>query len=630
MSTQKATISVHSRGFGFLEWTEGSQRRSAFVPAPELRGFLHLDEVEATVRRDKKGLAASDLRLLSRHRATLFGQVTRGRKGRLELTPDAEVANQPWRILGGDLELKEGMHVTADLRDDGVHVRAEVPPEEVELQRIRDRYLIRHPFAESVVRDAKKQKPRRGEGRRDLRELTTLTIDAPSSRDLDDALSVQPAGEDGAMRVFVHIADVDSLVAEGSPVDEEARARGTSVYLAGGVTPMLPRVLSEERLSLLPRTDRDVLTAELRVDAEGEITSVDLYPATIRSDERLSYEQVDQFLAGTDPDGLDDELLDTLSWLRTLSSRLAAVRAARGGVSFDRFETVIELDDDLEPVQINARRQTPANSLIERIMVAANEAVAGWLVNRGLPGVFRVHPAPDAHRVAELEASLERMGYSPGLAVPLTPRALSALETQLGDAGLQPVLQEILAQVLDKARYTVHQGEHFGLGSTGYLHFTSPIRRYADLMVHRIVKAYLQGERELDPLSPAIEELAQHLNDRSARSAKAEAARRRTLTARWASKRVGDAFAGHVVAVKPFGLIVQLEGTGVTGVLPTDALPGDWHHEGHRLVGDDDSWAIGDRIDVHVHTVDTQRGRIDLSTERPKPRRRRRRRKRKR
>jgi len=624
MSTQKGSISVHSRGFGFLEWAEGSQRRSAFVPAAELRGFLHLDEVEATVRRDKKGLAASGLRLVSRERTTLFGQITRGRKGRLELTPDPEVANRSWAILGGDLELTEGMHVTADLRDDGVHVRAEVPPEEVELQRIRDRYLIRHPFPDAVVRDADKRKPRPAPGRRDLRELTTLTIDAPHSRDLDDALSIQPAGEDGAMRVFVHIADVDSVVNEGSPVDVEARARGTSVYLAGGVTPMLPPSLSEKRLSLLPGQDRHVLTAELRVDAEGEITSVDLYPSTICSNERLSYEQVDQFLAGTDPDGLDDELLDTLSWLRTLSSRIAAVRAARGGVSFDRFETTIELDDDLEPVQIRARRQTPANSLIERIMVAANESVAQWLIGRGLPGVFRVHPAPGADRVAELEASLERMGYSPGLTVPLTPRALSALETQLADAGLQPVLQEILAQVLDRARYTVRTGEHFGLGSTSYLHFTSPIRRYADLMVHRIVKAYLQGERELDPLSPALEELSVHLNDRAARSAKAEAARRRTLTARWASKRLGEAFGGHVIAVKPFGLIVQLEGTGVTGVMPTDALPGDWHHEGHRLVGDDDSWAIGDRIDVHIHTVDTDRGRIDLSTERPKPKRRRR------
>jgi ribonuclease R len=630
MSTQSGTVSVHSRGFGFLEWSDDGVRRSAFVPAPALRGFLHGDRVRAKVEKDRKGLAARDLELEQRDRTTLFGTLTKGRKGRWELLPDPEVANRAWSIAGSDLELKEGVHVTADLLDDAVHVRAVVPPEEVELQRIRDRYLIRHPFPAEVLDDAEKRKPRRTAGWRDLRDLTTLTIDAPYSRDLDDALSVQPAGEDGAMRVFVHIADVDSLVEESSPVDEEARKRGTSVYLAGGVTPMLPPSLSEQRLSLLPGQDRRALTAELRVDAEGEVTSIDLYPSTIRSDTRLSYEQVDRFLAGTDPDDIDDDVLDTLSWLRTLSSRIAAVRRARGGVSFDRFETKIELDEAMEPVQITARRQTPANSLIERIMVAANEAVAEWLVARGLPGVFRVHPAPDAQRVGELEASLERMGYSPGLSVPFTPRALSALETQLADAGLQPVLQEILAQVLDRARYTVHPGEHFGLGSTGYVHFTSPIRRYADLTVHRIVKAYLAGDRELDPHAPAVEELSVHLNEAAARAAKAEAARKRTLTARWAAERVGTSFDGHIIAVKPFGLIVHLLGTGVTGAIPKDSLEGDWRHEGHRMVGPDDSWAIGDRIAVVIASVDTERGRIDLAPEASKPRKRNRRRRRRR
>ena len=375
MSTQKATISVHSRGFGFLEWTEGSQRRSAFVPAPELRGFLHLDEVEATVRRDKKGLAASDLRLLSRHRATLFGQVTRGRKGRLELTPDAEVANQPWRILGGDLELKEGMHVTADLRDDGVHVRAEVPPEEVELQRIRDRYLIRHPFAESVVRDAKKQKPRRGEGRRDLRELTTLTIDAPSSRDLDDALSVQPAGEDGAMRVFVHIADVDSLVAEGSPVDEEARARGTSVYLAGGVTPMLPRVLSEERLSLLPRTDRDVLTAELppRRASMGRLAALAQHRMVAEMDAAMSGGAV-----------LRPE--DGGPWWTVV------VRPAEGlpASPLDRWVTVVPLKDAAALLG----RLRPLHGLLQNAALAVKEAIEADALREELAllGVSRMCP----------------------------------------------------------------------------------------------------------------------------------------------------------------------------------------------------------------------------------------------
>jgi len=626
VESRTGTISVHSRGFGFVEWTEGGVRDSAFVAPAALRGFLHGDTVEAAMEPGKKGPVAAKLKLVERGRTTLFGRLGR-RNGRWELTPDAEVANRSWSVSGSDLAKKEGQHYVGRIDGKDVHLLETVPEEEVALQRIRDRYRIRHPFPAAVVEEAKKRKGNRTTGWRDLRDLTTLTIDAPHSRDLDDALSVQPAGDDGAVRVYVHIADVDSVVPEGCLVDVEARLRGTSVYLAGGMSPMLPPELSEDKLSLLPGQDRRVLTAELRIDAEGQVTSVDLYPATIRSDVRCSYEQVDVFLAGGEPPGdLSDAVLDTLAWLRTAASRIAAVRRARGGVVFDRFETRIELDEDLEPVEVHARQQTPAHLLIERLMVAANEGVATWILSRGLPGLFRVHPAPTAERVEELQASLERMGYAPGLARTLTPRGLAALETQLADAKLQPVLQEILAQVLDRARYTVHHGEHFGLGSSGYLHFTSPIRRYADLVIHRIVKAYLEGERELEPLDPELEDLARHIEDCSARAAKAEALRKRTLTARWAEPRIGEGFDGHVIAVKPFGAIVQLGTTGVTGVVPVDALDGGWRREGHELVGPDEKLAIGDPIAVVIAEVDTERGRIDLALREKKKKRRRRKR----
>ncbi len=282
-----------------------------------------------------------------------------------------------------------------------------VAEEEVPLLRTRDRYRIRHAFPQAVLDDAVGREGSQTTGWRDMRDLTTFTVDAPCSRGLDDALSAQPAAEGGAVRVFVPIADVDSVVPEGSAVDLEARQRGTSVYLAGGV------------ISMLPGKDRRVRMAELRIDAEGQVTSVDLYPATICSDVRCSYEQVDVLLVGDDPPGdLPDEVLDTRSWLRTAASRVAAVREARGGVVFDRFETRIELDDAMEPVELHARRQTPAHLLIERLMVAANEGVAVWLVERGLPGLFRVHAAPTAERVDELQASLERREYTPGLAPP--------------------------------------------------------------------------------------------------------------------------------------------------------------------------------------------------------------------
>lgn len=610
-------VSVHPRGFGFLAVHDhGAATDSAFIAPPDLNPFLHGDRVRATVVAQKDGrFKAVNLHLLERKRDRLFGTVIH-RHGTPHLKTDRRVANTDWRLENAD-EFPAGAEIVARVEAEYAVALEEVKGADSHLERLYVRFGIRPRFPHAVQAEvAALAEPDLLEGRRDLRDLPTLTIDADTSMDLDDALSALPAAPDGAIRVFVHIADVDSAVTEGSALDEEARARGTSVYLDGAVIPMLPRVLSEDRLSLLPERERPALTVELRIDSEGETTSVDVYPSVIRSDQRFSYETVAAFLEHGKTETIPSVLQETLRWLRSVSARIAVVRAGRGGIEIEREEASIVVDEHTkEPTEVVARKDDSAHLLIERMMVAANEAVARWLVDRGLPGVFRVHPEPDARRVEALIDSARTLGFEAGLSSPVTPKAMAAFEVQFRHTAAQPTLSKIVSRVLGPASYTVEPGLHFGLAAPLYLHFTSPIRRYADLSVHRIIKAFLAGQRDMFAGDERIEALARHLTDRTIQANKAERERFSSLAARFFATKVGDRHAGRVVAVKTFGLVVQLVGSGVTGTLATDDLPGGpWtvDRSRQRLKGPRRTIQLGDEMAVEIANADEAVGRIEL------------------
>lgn len=621
-------IVVHTRGFGFLQLDEevpgpggAAPVTSAFVAPPDLNPLLAGDRVSAQLVRGKhQKWRATELRLESRDRAALYGEVV-VRGGRRHLRVDRMVANTDWPLEG---DFDAGDRVVGRAAEGVVVDARRVPDVDASLERVIARYGLRRSYPPAVEAQARETPPLDPAGRRDLRGVVTVTIDAPQSRDLDDALSVIPAGPDGALRVLVSIADVDAYVPAGSPADLEARRRGTSVYLAGEVLPMLPATLSEDALSLLEGVDRPAMTAEIRLDAEGRVTATDLYASLIRSTRRLSYAGVARFLEDDDPGDYAPEVQETLRWLRTASARLGAVRRARGGVTLLREEAKVRFDEATgEPTDVVARKDTSAHQLIERLMVAANEAVARWLVDRGLPGVFRTHDMPDGSQLERLEDSLRHLGFAAGLPrgedAALTPRGLAAIEAQVapGGAGVRAsALDTVLRRVLGPATYTTETGMHFGLAAPLYLHFTSPIRRYADLAVHRVVKAFLRGERDLHLQREALTETAAHVQGCMRRAAKAEAERLRMVAAWHFQSRIGERFAGHVSAIKPFGLIVQLAGTGVSGSVQAEGLRGGPFEVGparHRLVGEERSFTVGERLQVEVRGADDALGRIDLA-----------------
>ncbi len=617
---QTGRISIHPRGFGFLNIESPEGETTAFITPPDLNPFLDGDLVSAViVAADGGRTSATALALVERARTELFGAVTTHGRRRF-LRVDRVVANTDWAFEEGSAEgLEDGTFVVASIRGHHVApVRAVAAGADLGLERCVVRHGIRSAFAADALEAARANAKVQPLGaRRDLREVPTVTIDAATTTDIDDALSVFPAGPDGALRVLVSIADVDAFVPAGGVIDEEAYLRGTSVYLAGRVIHMLPEVLSSDAASLHEGRERPALTAELRINPEGRVTSVDLYESLIRSHARLTYDAVGEYMATGASTTIPEGVLPTLRWLRTAAARLSSVRAARGGVELGRDEAYVSFDPATrEPTGISARGETEAHRLIERLMVAANEAVAGWLVARGLPGVYRVHDQPAQDRVEMLERFAHNFGIEAGFGPELTPRGLAAFEAQFRGSAIAPAIRTVLGKMLGPARYTVHPSAHFGLAAPLYLHFTSPIRRYADLAVHRIIKRYLAGDRTLAAGDPAVEALSQHVNRAAYTATKAEAERHRMVVARWFASRIGERATGNVVSVKPFGLVVQLKGTGATGTVAMDALPGGPYRVeggGYAAVGEQRRYVVGEPLEVVIAGTNEELGRVDLA-----------------
>jgi ribonuclease R len=616
MTRSQGRIFVHPRGFGFLE-IEGVDT-APFVAPSDLRPFVAGDLVSATVERSDKGLMARDLQLVARDRRQLFGELAMARGDQAVLKADRNVSNADWPVIAGGAPIRAGDFAVGEIAGDRVRVTRVVPPAEAGLYRLIARHDLRVEYPPEALAEANADARRKaGAHRRDLRAMTTVTIDAASTRDIDDALAVVPAGADGALRLFVSIADVDEAVPDGSALDVEARARGTSVYLADRVLPMLPPELSEDRLSLLEGADRAAMTVELRIDGEGAVTSIDVYESLIRSTARLTYDAVARLLDANDAGHVPAEVVPTLRWLRTAAARISAVRQSRGGVSLEGDEVHVTIDEQTrEPLEASARPNTSAHVLVERLMVVANEEVARWLVDRGLPGVFRVHDAPDEATVRELASVARNFGFEAGFSGMLTPRGLAAFEAQFRGTPVSPAMHTVLGRALGPARYTARPSLHFGLAAPLYLHFTSPIRRYADLAVHRILKAFLRGRREFLGVGETLDVLADHLNERHRVASRAERERTWMLTARLFASRIGERARGNVVSIEPFGIVVQLQGSGVTGTIGMDALPGGPFTVAPgktELVGAGRRYAIGEPLEVQVAGANEALGRIELA-----------------
>ncbi|ATB38317.1 3'-to-5' exoribonuclease RNase R [Cystobacter fuscus] len=615
-------IDVHHRGHGFLivRPSNTSEGLSAFIPPPELRHHLADDVVSARITRAEDGRwRASGLSVVHRPRQELYGEVV-VREERVLLQPDRDVGAGAWPLEAEGIEVQPGDAVVARIDEDKVRlVRKLAPGVDRSLERLLLRHGLRREFGPEAHAEVPQvlARPLTREGRRDLREVPTVTVDAPITRIIDDALSVLPAGGDGALRLFVSIADAAEFIPEGSALDREARERATNVYLGDTLLPMLPEALAAGSLSLVPGEERLCVTVELRIDPEGRVTSVDVYESLLRSWARLSYTEVTAYLDQGEVSEPMARVREAMPWLRAAAARLAVARAGRGGIDQTRDEAHFTFDEVTGEVSgIETERPTSAHALVERFMVAANEAIAGWLVERGLPAPFRVQGEPEPQAVADLDAFALHSGFAAGLGRTLTPLSLAAFARQLSGVPEEAALRSVMFKALASSRYSVVPAPHFGLAARAYVHFTSPLRRYADLAVHRALKHYLRGRRDFPHEDPDVERLSLHLNERVRRAQRAEKERHRLLEARVMAAHVGQEFTGHITRVRSTGLLVQLDQPLVEGLLPLESLPGGPYAPDARetsLVGPTRDFTLGMPLRVRVAFTEEHPGRVGLA-----------------
>lgn len=465
--------------------------------------------------------------------------------------------------------------------------------------------------------------------RRDLRSLPTLTIDPVSARDFDDAISAASAG-DGRWRVWVHIADVGAYVAAGSVLDREAYRRSCSVYAPGAVEPMLPAALSSGACSLLPAQDRFAVTVELLVGGES-VESAAFYRSVICSDARLDYDQVDRIFAGTEPAGATWS--EALGAARKAAAVLQRRRATRGAVAITGEEPEFSFDSDGNVIEARAVEQTESHRLVEHLMIAANEQVAKLLSERRIPTLYRVHEPPDTAAVERLAEQLESLGVpTPPLPNgPLTPQQAASAVGEISQAVTefvrrtgsgQRALASLVLRSLKQAYYDHRNLGHAGLQSSSYCHFTSPIRRYPDLVCHRALLSAVAGEPTPDPGWVAAAGPWASGREREAMTIERDAD---DIASCFLLERVladigyDACFEGEVVGLHNGGAFVAFgPGGQFEGMLPVRRLVGDWwelNEQGTMLYGTKTGHTIrlGTSIDVRVGTIDAPRGRVDLN-----------------
>ncbi len=469
----------------------------------------------------------------------------------------------------------------------------------------------------------------RGEGaRRDLRDLVTFTIDPASAWDFDDAISAEDLG-DGRRRILVHIADVAAHVRPGTALDREAYRRGTSVYVPGAVEPMLPAALSNRACSLVPGEDRLAVTIEMEIRG-AEVRKAAFHRSLIRSDARLDYERVDEVFAGGSGATGEAPWAGPLAVARAAAAELDARRRERHALTLDSAEPEFAFDRDGHVTGMRPVAQTESHRLIEHLMIAANEQVAGLLDARKVPALYRVHEKPDPERVGLL---LDQLG-SLGVAIPPAPDPMSATQAEeIVGAASELVEQHVrrtghgraaltflVLRALRQATYSPRNIGHAGLRSPRYCHFTSPIRRYPDLVCHRALLSSI-GAGEAAPEGSGLAEAGAWASERERDAQRLErdaddVARAFLLERDRSAGRADEAFGGEVVGLVGGGAFVAF-GSGYEGFLPARRLGGDWwelNAEGTMLVGQRSGRAIrlGDSVRVEVGRVDAPRGRVDL------------------
>jgi len=616
-------VVARGRGDAILVEPDGEDADPLRIHPDERGGALVGDRVRAVlIRRRLRHLSDGRIiEIIKRGGLPIVGQYHRRAKASFVVPDDPEV---PGPILveedtkeaaDGDVVAVAVEDITPRARPSGKITRVLGEPGELatEVARVALEHLLSREFPEDVKAEKVGDDPAADE-REDLRSVPHVTIDPPDARDFDDAVCVERSGD--GFRLLVSIADVSAYVQPGSALDREALRRGCSVYFPAGVFSMLPARLSEELCTLAPGVDRAAVTVELEVDARGAVTDARFKRSLIKSAARLTYRQVQEIL----DDKSDDENARHLKVMAECAKKMLERLHGRGALDMDLPETKIHLGPDGNPQEVEPAPRYFSHRIIEVFMIAANEAVARALEAAGAPAVYRVHPPPDAEKMEVFARVAENLGapVSFGKHVVPSPRQLSDYLRSLGDRPIKEVVSMILLRSLMQARYSESCDGHYGLASSAYLHFTSPIRRYPDLAVHRQLTTLIRGEKTWPHSGDEVAKVAE-LCSRSERVAlAAERAAVSLYQAAYMQEHLGEIFDGMVAAVFDFGVFVRMYPSGVEGLVHISQMKDDYYRfveERLSLVGrrTGKAYRMGTRCRVRVESVQLSQARVDLS-----------------
>lgn len=633
------TFISHPRGFGFLEIPEAEE--DIFIPEESIGTALHGDTVQIVVKKDGKDGKRCEgevVKVLERATKEVVGTYQQCDGFGFVVTDNQRFLKDVFIPAGKSLEAEDGDKVLAEIKDHGNKRRSpegkiiEIlgKPGEcgVDVLCVAKSYELPMEFPEKVAKQAERIKETLNEGdfygREDLRDVVMVTIDGEDAKDLDDAVSLTK--EEDLYHLGVHIADVSNYVQYNSALDKEALKRGTSVYLADRVIPMLPKKLSNGICSLNAGEDRLALSCLMDIDKKGRVVSHRIVESVIHVKERMSYTNVKKILLQEDEELAKryEELLPMFFQMKELSELLRNRRKKRGAIDFDFPESKLVLDEKGKVVDIYPYEQNIATRLIEDFMLAANETVAEEYCMLGLPFVYRTHENPDMEK---METVLE-MVHQAGIKVnkgkeTISPKEVQKILKELEGMECEPFFARLILRSMKQAKYTVEDTGHFGLAAKYYCHFTSPIRRYPDLQIHRIIKETLRGkmtEAKIQHYKGILEEVARQS---SAMERRAEEVERETIKmkkAEYMKQHIGEAFEGTVSGVTEWGFYVELDNT-VEGLVHVNSLTDDYYtfdKDRYCLVGDmtGRAYRMGQRVKVWVENADENTKTVDFKIER--------------
>ncbi|MBE0069509.1 ribonuclease R [Thermoanaerobacterium thermosaccharolyticum] len=633
----KGKIDATSRGFAFLI-PENENIKDIFISKDNLNSAMQNDIVLVRVIKKVEGKKweGEVVKILKRANSTIVGTFEKSRNFGFVVPDDRSITQDVFISKADTMNAEDGMKVVVKITKwpekrrspEGkiVEILGRKNDPGVDVLSVIRSYNIPEEFPKKVIREAEnieeKISSEETSGRTDLRHLNIVTIDGEDAKDLDDAVAVEKL-DSGDYILYVSIADVSHYVKEGSELDKEALNRGCSVYFIDRVIPMLPHRLSNGICSLNPSEDRLTLTVKMKIDKNGNVVDHDIFESVIRSKERMTYTNVYKILEGND-DELKErykDLIEDFNNMRDLAKILLERRKRRGSVDFDFEEAKIIVDEKGKPVDIVKVERNIAHRIIEEFMLVANETVAEHMHWINVPFVYRVHEHPDMEKLMAFNKFIHNLGYHiKGIGGDeIHPKALQELIKQVRGKNEQRIVETLLLRSLKRARYSPEDLGHYALATQYYTHFTSPIRRYPDLIIHRIIKENIHGklnEKRQEHYNKILNDISLKSSERERAADSAEKEIEDLKKVEYMKERIGNVYKAIIANVTNYGFFVELDNT-VEGLVDIDTLDDDYYHyddETYTLIGERTKrkFSIGDEVYVKVVGANVDRREIDF------------------